>query len=129
MTRSAMGRRILQFEMVGFILCALLMSLDELGSFFFSSPVAKGVDWLDLLYDNLMMVALAVVVMWLTRRVVQQLQYLEGFLPVCSFCRQIRVDGEWISLEQYLDSHSEMKVSHGVCPACASEHYGEYLQA
>ena len=44
---------------------------------------------------------------------------LSGLLPICSYCKRIRREGdEWQQLETYLSEHSEAEFSHGVCPAC-----------
>ena len=53
---------------------------------------------------------------------------LEGFLPTCAFCKDIRDEaGNWHQIEEYVASRSEVRFSHGVCPTCAAEHYGEAL--
>jgi hypothetical protein len=53
---------------------------------------------------------------------------LEGFLPTCSFCKDIRdEDGSWHQIEEYVASRSEARFSHGVCPKCADQHYGDIL--
>lgn len=44
---------------------------------------------------------------------------LSGLLPICSYCKRIRRDGNyWQQLEGYLSEHSEAEFSHGVCPEC-----------
>jgi sigma-B regulation protein RsbU (phosphoserine phosphatase) len=44
---------------------------------------------------------------------------LSGLLPICSYCKKIRRDGNyWQDLETYLSEHSEARFSHGVCPEC-----------
>ena len=47
---------------------------------------------------------------------------LRGLLPMCSYCKKIRVDNEyWQQLEGYLADHSEAQFSHGICPDCFPE--------
>ncbi len=54
---------------------------------------------------------------------------LSGLLPICAFCKKIRDDtGYWHQVESYIKEHSEANFSHGVCPACAQEHYPEYFK-
>lgn len=49
----------------------------------------------------------------------QELQRLEGLLPICAYCKQIRDDsGHWDSVESYVEKRSEAHFSHGVCPDC-----------
>lgn len=44
---------------------------------------------------------------------------LSGLLPICSYCKKIRREGNrWQQLETYLSDHSEAEFSHGVCPDC-----------
>lgn len=69
------------------------------------------------------------------RRVEQQLRSaladvrrLSGMLPICAHCKNIRDDeGYWQTVESYLGTHSEAEFSHGLCPDCLREHYGEVM--
>ena len=58
-----------------------------------------------------------------------QIKVLRGFLPICSYCKKIRDDrGCWKQLETYISEHSEALFSHGICPACMTEHYPDFKQ-
>jgi sigma-B regulation protein RsbU (phosphoserine phosphatase) len=44
---------------------------------------------------------------------------LQGMLPICSYCKKIRHDGDcWEQLEGYIIRHSDARFSHGICPDC-----------
>jgi phosphoserine phosphatase RsbU/P len=44
---------------------------------------------------------------------------LRGLLPMCSYCKRIRDDGDyWQQLETYIGDHSDAEFSHGICPTC-----------
>lgn len=44
---------------------------------------------------------------------------LHGLLPICSYCKRIRNDGNyWQRVESYISEHSEAEFTHGVCPQC-----------
>lgn len=46
-------------------------------------------------------------------------QTLEGLLPICAYCKQVRDDqGYWEGIEQYLAQHSHLSFTHGICPNC-----------
>ena len=48
---------------------------------------------------------------------------LQGLLPICSYCKKIRTDGNyWQQVEAYISEHSEATFSHGICPACYETH-------
>jgi DNA-binding response OmpR family regulator len=52
---------------------------------------------------------------------------LSGLLPICSYCKKIRRDGNyWQQLEAYLSEHSEAEFSHGVCPDCFEDAKREF---
>lgn len=44
---------------------------------------------------------------------------LRGLLPICSYCKRIRGDGQyWQQVEGYIAEHSDAQFSHGICPSC-----------
>ncbi len=47
-----------------------------------------------------------------------QIKQLHGLLPVCSYCRRIRDDDGWSSLEEYVGRRTEVLLSHSICPSC-----------
>jgi len=51
---------------------------------------------------------------------------LEGIIPICSYCKNIRIDDtSWQVLEKYISEHSDALFSHGVCPECIEKYYPE----
>ncbi len=58
--------------------------------------------------------------------VFEEVKTLDGIVPICSFCKKIRNhSGSWSYIECYLQEKTSTRVSHGVCPDCAHEHYPE----
>ncbi len=54
------------------------------------------------------------------------IKILSGFLPICSFCKNIRDDaGYWKSIEEYISSNSELDFSHSICPDCVEKYYSD----
>lgn len=53
-----------------------------------------------------------------------KIKRLEGFLPICSYCKKIRDDkGSWQQIEEYIRERSDAEFSHSICPECAKKHY------
>lgn len=49
----------------------------------------------------------------------ERLQMLRGLLPICSSCKKIRDDkGYWQQVEQFVETYTEARFTHGVCPDC-----------
>ncbi|WP_136798992.1 MULTISPECIES: MASE3 domain-containing protein [Desulfosediminicola] len=59
----------------------------------------------------------------------EEIKTLQGLLPICSFCKNIRDDkGYWNNIESYLSVHADVEFSHGLCPDCAEKNYPEFYE-
>jgi len=54
----------------------------------------------------------------LTRKMLKRLHHLEEFLRICSWCRRVCYDDQWLGLEEYFNSRFATRTSHGMCPDC-----------
>jgi PAS domain S-box-containing protein len=53
------------------------------------------------------------------RQALAQVKQLEGLLPICGWCKRVRVDGDyWEQVEDYLAAHTDLRFTHGICPDC-----------
>ena len=44
---------------------------------------------------------------------------LQGLLPICSYCKKVRNETNyWQQVDSYLSSHTDVELTHGVCPDC-----------
>jgi len=51
---------------------------------------------------------------------------LEGLLPICSSCKNIRDDkGYWTRVEEYIMDHTNATFTHGICPKCVGKFFPE----
>ena len=50
---------------------------------------------------------------------------LQGLLPICSYCKKVRNETNyWEQVDSYLASHSDLKLTHGICPQCYDNQVG-----
>jgi tetratricopeptide (TPR) repeat protein len=56
-----------------------------------------------------------------------QVKTLRGMLPLCSWCHtKVRDDaGRWTQLESYVQEHSDLEVTHTICPDCRKAYFPE----
>ncbi len=60
------------------------------------------------------------------KKALAEVKTLSGLLPICANCKKIRDDkGYWNQIEQYLYQHTGVEFSHGLCPDCRKELYGD----
>lgn len=59
----------------------------------------------------------------------RQVKQLEGLLPICTYCKKIRDEGEqWSQVEEYVSRRTEAQFSHGICPDCYERHLKPQLE-
>ncbi|MGB2651514.1 MAG: PAS domain S-box protein, partial [Candidatus Omnitrophota bacterium] len=58
---------------------------------------------------------------------------LEGLVPICARCKKMRVEGgdpkdsrAWVRLEKYISDRTDASFTHGLCPECIKEMYGDF---
>ncbi|HEY9508339.1 MAG TPA: hypothetical protein VIV82_00610 [Verrucomicrobiae bacterium] len=66
----------------------------------------------------LFILAVWLLVMASTRRILERVKYLEGFLKVCAWCRRIDHKGSWMPLEEFMKQGFDTPTSHGICHEC-----------
>lgn len=61
------------------------------------------------------------------RRLEGHIASLEGLLPICTSCKNIRdPQGDWQQLETYISSHSDAEFTHSYCPECVKRLYPDF---
>jgi len=86
---------------------------------------ATPVNYAEAATETLWALIVLLLVLVSTRALLKQIRYLEGFLPVCSYCKKIRdAGGSWIELETFMQRRAHVTMTHSLCPACAKQHYG-----
>lgn len=60
------------------------------------------------------------------RDALYEIRTLEGIIPICSYCHNIRNDGgAWDKMEAYITANSEAQFSHGICPECLVKEHAD----
>ncbi|MGH7259330.1 MAG: hypothetical protein ACREI9_01450 [Nitrospiraceae bacterium] len=78
--------------------------------------------------------ALAIAAIWITAvlaweraKAREHIAMLRNLLPMCASCHKIRDDkGYWSQVEQYLESHTQTTLTHGICPECLQKWYPDF---
>lgn len=47
-----------------------------------------------------------------------QLHQLKSLLSICSYCKKVRLDTDWVNIETYIQENTSTTFSHGLCPTC-----------
>jgi hypothetical protein len=77
--------------------------------------------------------AIVIGVLWSTATIVMlysharaEIKALRGMLAICASCKRVRGDeGFWKHMEEYIEDHSEVLLSHCLCPSCQSKWFPE----
>jgi hypothetical protein len=112
--------RIVLFQNLGFLAIIALSYLDDLLKLpkliFSGHPFA-------FLFQRSTLDMLLVLAVWFlvsnsTRRIMEHVRYLEKFMRVCSWCRRINYQGEWMPLEEFMRQGFDTPTTHGICTEC-----------
>jgi hypothetical protein len=112
--------RIVFYQHFGFLGIIVICWLDELlklpALIFSENPFAFVFRRSTL--DMLIVLGVWLLVSASTRRILERIRYLEGFLRVCSWCRRIDYKGDWMRLEEFMQQGFDTPTTHGICPEC-----------
>ncbi|NOR44100.1 MAG: hypothetical protein GQ534_00810 [Candidatus Delongbacteria bacterium] len=60
------------------------------------------------------------------KKALAEVKQLQELLPICANCRKVRDEkGYWNQIEEYIESHTDSKFTHGICHECEEELYGD----
>jgi hypothetical protein len=121
---------ILWNEIFGFSLLIVLSWLSELlrvPHYLFGEPFVPN-------WNRAVLRTVVILLIWgwvhvVTKRLLKRLHYLEEFIRMCGWCRRVCHQGEWLTLEKYLNSKYAMHTTHGVCPDCLKDKKEEIRKA
>jgi len=120
---------ILWVETFGFSLLIALSWLVEvlrIPHYIFGEPFTP--NWHRAILRTIVVSLIWAWVYFLTRRLLKRLHQLEEFLRICSWCRRVCSDDEWLGMEQYFNSRFATRTSHGMCPDCLKKKVEELSQ-
>jgi hypothetical protein len=113
-------RGIVAFEAAGFLIAAAASWVTE----WFDPPF--NVQQVIVLSGVILALG-AVTISW-TMHALRRIRFLEGFLVICAGCKKVRLGNEWIPIESFLGTSSDLRFSHGMCPQCTDQYYGPEMR-
>ncbi|MBN1899498.1 MAG: hypothetical protein JW827_12040 [Spirochaetes bacterium] len=125
MKKNILRRKILIFELNGFGIIILALWANEIFDLphrLFNAPLTP-VNFIESSMETILVLILAAFIIPFSMHFLNKIKYLEGFLPVCARCKRIRVGNDWIPIERYLEGHTDVDLTHGLCPHCMEEYY------
>jgi hypothetical protein len=129
-TKKGLARKLIFAELIGFAIVIFILWANEVFDFphLLFGAKATPINWIESIFETALIIVLCGCTSFFTWRLLERIKYLEGFLPVCSFCKRIRVSDDWIPIEDFISKRSEAVFSHGLCPDCAEKHYPELFK-
>ena len=120
--RGVVFRYTLMLEAAGFALIIAIIWLDELLDLprllFGAAPTPVRVG--EGLLESVLTVLVGAIVVGITYRAFRRIQYLESLIVLCAWCRRVRANDEWLSVEDFLERQHNAHTTHGICSTCAA---------
>ena len=86
-------------------------------------PMGEAIPWM--VFANR---SISLFVVWVTVllglylfRARRQVRDMESLLTVCAWTKQVKVDGRWVSFDEYLTEHLGFTITHGINEDTASK--------
>lgn len=117
-------KRVGLVESVGFALIGLLIWVNELldvpHRVLGAPPLGSRLRWEEALLESGVVILVGILIVRLSVRAAARVAYLESLLLLCGWCRRVRTENGWISVERYLGEQG-VEASHGICAECAAK--------
>lgn len=126
--KTLLSKKVLSYQLMAFAAMIALIWLDEIHDLPHGllGGISTPVNWRESLFETMIIAPLGLIIIRNTRILFNRMQYLEGFLHICSSCKKIcNEQGNWQQIEEYIHERSEARFSHGICPRCAEKLYPE----
>ena len=120
MKKNSQLTRVVLYQNLGFMGILVICFLDE--AFKLPSLIFANLPF-SVVHRQFAIQMLLVLAVWFlvsasTRRILERVHYLEKFMRVCSWCRQIHYNGQWMPLEEFMRHGFDTPTTHGICKEC-----------
>lgn len=114
----------------GFILLTVLNETVDLPHLLFADPANSGPPrWGEVALEMGFSLFVILVEIAFIQKLRCEIRVLEGCIPICAECKQIRdEDNRWKPIESYISRKSHAEFSHGLCPHCAVKLFPEFAE-
>ena len=120
----------LWYQSIGFLVIIGVLWLDQVQGLaeilFGGQPQQR--DWRGAGMGTLVVICIWAIVWGLTKRLVDRLHYLNGFLRICAWCRKVGHKARWMRLEDWFSEGFRIRTSHGMCPECLKKMQEETVE-
>lgn len=120
--------QVIAFEIFGGFLILASLWLDEVLNihdlFLQSLNLSREMD--ELILETVLSILGILIMVSGTLILFVRLRKLESYIVMCAWCRKVKLDGSWITFEDYLVQKQNTETSHGICSTCAEEQIRKY---
>lgn len=116
MKSLASPNRVFWYEIIAFTVLFITIWVGSLLPLFLYKRNAM--EWEDPLLESAVLILVAIPTLICSKRILNHLHHLEGFLRICAWCHKVKVGNDWIPMEEFLNRRLSTKTSHGICEIC-----------
>jgi hypothetical protein len=120
LTKIHVTNKVILFEELGFFAAIVICWLTEL--------IDPPFSFTQVIIETVSITLLGYLIISTTSDLIKRIKYLEGFVVICSECKQVRIKEKWRPIEELVVSKSDIRISHSICPPCARKLYGDLYE-
>ena len=99
-------------------LTSAVLSVAALAYYFKAPTFSFAIDSVRDILDIVVFTLVAVSINALNAAKQRAERLLRGLLPICAWCRKIRSEDQWLTLEAYARTELNTDLTHSICPDC-----------
>jgi hypothetical protein len=119
------SRRTLLASVMSVFAAFLIVILHDFG-ITFNQPFLPEPSWLIAANYPLFLASVVGLVLlydFSAKLMIEELHRVRRLLSICAWCRKIKSDSDWMSLEEYTAQHTQSDLTHGICPECRDNEF------
>jgi hypothetical protein len=120
MKKRILSEKIILVELIGFGILILFLWIDEIFDiphYIFGSSTTP-LNLTESIFETTVVLILCFIIVLLTLGLLTRIKSIEGFLPICSSCRKVKVGNSWIQVDDYIKKYSDAELIDSLCPEC-----------
>ncbi len=124
MSKMILAEKIILFELIGFGIVILFLWVDEIFDIphhIFGSETTP-INLTECIFETTIVLFFCVIIILFTLALLARVKHIEGFFPICPNCKKVKVENDWISIDDYVREYSEGEFAESLCPECTTQH-------
>ncbi|MFC1808954.1 hypothetical protein ACFL3D_02375 [Candidatus Omnitrophota bacterium] len=121
----AFRRKIIFGIRIAWIFTALVIAANEIFDlpYLILKAAPTPINYTEMSIELILVLIIAFLIELYLQKCLKRIKHLEGFHLICAYCKNVKFNDEWVSIEAFLNKKSDVILSHGMCIKCLKKYF------